>query len=66
MKARIEELYGSVDKMLAKTNSNISRSYIYQMINDQKTNISLKVALELKEMLFLNSVEDIIPLITNN
>ena len=66
MKARIEELYGSVDKMLTKTNSNISRSYIYQMINDQNTNITLKVALELKEMLFLNSVEDIIPLITNN
>ena len=66
MKARIEELYGSVDKMIAKTNSNISRSYIYLMINDKNVNISLKVALELKEMLFLNSVEDIIPLIANN
>lgn len=66
MKARIEELYGSVDKMIAKTNSNISRSYIYQMINGEYTNISLKVALELKEILFLNSVEEIIPLITNN
>ena len=66
MKARIEELYGSVDKMLTKTNSNISRSYIYQMIYDKNTNITLKVAMELKEMLFLNSVEDIIPLITNN
>ena len=66
MKERIEMLYGSVDKMLTKTNSNISRSYIYQMINDKNTNITLKVAIELKEMLFLNSVEDIIPLIKNN
>ena len=66
MKERIKNLYGSVDKMLSKNNTFISRTYIYQLLNGESNNVSLKVAQELKKLLNLNNIEELIILLEEN
>ena len=64
MKECIKKLYGSVDNMLEITDTFISRSYIYQIINGD-TNITLKVAAEIKDLLDLDTLEDVVNLLEN-
>lgn len=59
----IEDKYGSIDKMLEQTETDISRSYLYEIISGKKTNITLKVAEELKRLLDLPTLEDVQKLI---
>lgn len=66
MKERIKNLYGSVDKMLSKNNTFISRTYIYQLLSGESNNVSLKVAQELKKLLNLNNIEELIILLEEN
>ena len=54
----IKEIYGSVDKMIETTGTLISRSYIYQIISGEKTNISTLIAKELVTLLKLNSIDE--------
>lgn len=63
MKERIIMLYGSVDKMLEKTGNFISRAYLYKLINGKKANITLQVAQELKEVLELESLDELVKLL---
>lgn len=60
MKEIIESLYGSVDNLLKETKPSISRSYIYKILKKDKKNITLQVAQELKEILKLNTLEELI------
>lgn len=64
--SKIKELYGSVDQMLKATETTISRSYIYQIINGEKKNISVEVARELVRILKLNSIEELMELINES
>ena len=59
----IKEIYGSVDKMIETTGTLISRSYIYQIISGEKTNISTLIAKELVTLLKLNSIEELMEII---
>lgn len=63
--SKIKELYGSVDQMLKSTETTISRSYIYQIINGEKKNISVEVAQELVKILKLSNIEELMELIKN-
>lgn len=63
MKARIEELYGSVLNMLKENNSFISDAYMYQILNGRYTNFSLLIAQELKRMLKLETMEELIDMV---
>lgn len=56
----IKKKFGSVDNMIASTNTQISRSYIYQIISGEKINISVDVAKELVSILELNSIEELL------
>lgn len=59
--ALIKEKYGSVDKMLSDTKTTtVSRSYIYQMISGERTNISIDVALELVKILGLKNIDELV------
>ena len=66
VKERINMLFGSVDKMLEKTGNFISRAYLYKLINGEKTNITLQIALELKEVLELDTLEELVILLDSN
>lgn len=55
----IKEIYGSVDKMLEETQTDISRSYIYQLIKGEKANLSFEVAGKLVTILKLNSMDEL-------
>ena len=63
MKARIEELYGSVLNMLKENKSFISDAYMYQILNGRYTNFSLLIAQELKRMLKLETMEGLIDMV---
>ena len=63
MKARIEELYGSVLNMLKENKSFISDAYMYQILNGRYTNFSLLIAQELKRMLKLETMEELIDMV---
>jgi len=65
LKERIKILYGSVDKMLKKTGNFTSRSYLYQLISGEKVNISLQMALELKEVLQIDTLKELVALLNN-
>ncbi len=62
----IKEKYGSVDKLIEETNTLISRSYLYQIVGGDKTNLSVDVARELTKILGLNSIEDLLEIINAN
>lgn len=61
----IKEIYGSVDQMLKATDTTISRSYIYQIINGEKKNLSVDIAKELVTILKLNSIEELMEVIND-
>lgn len=63
MKERIEELYGNVLNMLKETDSFISDAYMYQILNGRYTNFSIQVAQELKRMLKLETMEELIEMV---
>jgi predicted metal-dependent phosphotriesterase family hydrolase len=62
----IKEKYGSVDKLIEETNTLISRSYLYQIVGGDKTNLSVDVAKELTKILELNSIEELLEIINVN
>jgi transcriptional regulator with XRE-family HTH domain len=51
IKELILSKYESIDNMLDSTELNISRSYLYQIINGDKDNISIEVAKPLADAL---------------
>ena len=57
----IKEKYGSIDKMIEDTH--ISRSYLYQIINGEKVNITVEIAKELQILLDLKSLDELMELI---
>ena len=61
--SKINELYGSVDNMIKETNTTLSRSYIYQICNGNKSNITIEVAKELMKLLKLNSIDEVLELL---
>ena len=60
---KINELDGSVDQMIKETNTTLSRSYIYQICNGNKSNITIEVAKELMKLLKLNSIDEVLELL---
>lgn len=62
----IKTKYGSVDKMIEETNTQISRSYLYQIIGGDKTNLSVDMATELVTILGLKSIEELMEIINAN
>lgn len=62
----IKEKYGSVDKLIEETNTQISRSYLYQIVGGDKTNLSVDVAKELVTILGLKSIEELMEIINAN
>lgn len=62
----IKNIYGGVDKMIEATNTAISRSYLYQIIAGEKTNLSVEVATELVTLLKLNSIEELMVILNAN
>lgn len=62
----IKDKYGSVDNLLKETNTQISRSYLYQIINGDKTNLSVEIAKELVTILELNSIEELLEILNAN
>jgi len=63
MRERIEQLYGSVLNMLKENKSFISDAYMYQILNGRYTNFSLLIALELKRMLKLDTMEELLEMV---
>jgi hypothetical protein len=61
----IKDKFGSIDKMLEETNTTISRSYLYQIINGEKINITMSVMEELQRILGLNSLDEVKEAIRN-
>ena len=59
----IKEKYGSIDKMIEATDTRISRSYLYQIINGEKVNITVEIAKELQTLLDLKSLDELMELI---
>lgn len=66
LKELIENKYGSVDKMISATNTEISRSYLYQLINEETPNPSLNTAKELLTLLDLNTLEELMDILNAN
>ena len=63
VKEIIKEKYGSVDKLIKATNTNISRSYLYQIISGHKIRLSIDVAKELTDILELESMDKLMDLL---
>ena len=63
MRERIEQLYGSVLNMLKENKSFISDAYMYQILNGRYTNFSLLIAQELKRMLKLETMEELLEMV---
>ena len=59
----IKDKFGSVDKMIEQSNTKISRSYVYQIIGGDKTNLSVEMARELVTILELPSIESLMEII---
>ena len=59
IRKRIVQLYGNPDNMIRVTGTFISRSYLYNIINGY-SNISLKVMLELKKILQLDTIDELL------
>lgn len=62
----IKEKYGSVDNLIRVTNTQISRSYLYQIIGGYKIRLSIDVAKELVELLDLDSIEQLLEILNEN
>lgn len=62
----IKDKYGSVDNLIKETNTLISRSYLYQIISGDKTNLSVDMAKELVTILGLKSIEELMEIINAN
>ena len=62
----IKNKYGSVDNLIKETNTQISRSYLYQIINGDKTNLSVEIAKELVTILGLGSIEELLEILNAN
>lgn len=62
----IKEKYGSVDNLIKETNTLISRSYLYQIISGDKTNLSIDMAKELVTILGLKSIEELMEILNAN
>lgn len=62
----IKDKYGSVDNLIKETNTQISRSYLYQIISGDKTNLSVDMAKELVTILGLKSIEELMEIINAN
>ena len=62
----IKEKYGSVDNLIKETNTLISRSYLYQIMSGDKTNLSVDMAKELVTILGLKSIEELMEIINAN
>lgn len=62
----IKDKYGSVDNLIKETNTQISRSYLYQIINGDKTNLSVEIAKELVTILGLSSIEELLEILNAN
>ena len=60
LKDRINTMYGNVDQMIRKTGTFLSRSYLYLIINNCHPNITLKVMLELKKLLQLDTLDELL------
>lgn len=63
MKERIKELYGNVANMLEETDSFISYGYMYQILRGDYTNFSIQIAQELKRMLKLDTMEELLKMV---
>ena len=61
LKDIIEDKYGSVDKMIEETNTEISRPYLYQLVNKTHNNPSKNVLKELSTLLDI-PVEEVMEL----
>jgi hypothetical protein len=62
----IKDKYGSVDNLIKETNTLISRSYLYQIISGDKTNLSVDMAKELVTILGLKSIEELMEILNAN
>lgn len=62
----IKDKYGSVDNLIKETSTQISRSYLYQIINGDKTNLSVEIAKELVTILGLGSIEELLEILNAN
>ena len=49
--------------MIEATDTHISRSYLYQIINGEKVNITVEIAKELQVLLDLKSLDELMELI---
>ena len=61
----IKDKFGSIDKLLEETNTSISRSYLYQIVNGEKVNVTMAVMEELQRILELPSLDDVKEAIDN-
>jgi hypothetical protein len=61
----IKDKFGSIDKMIEVTGTDISRSYLYQIVNGEKVNVTLLVMAKLQELLELPSLDDVKEAIQN-
>lgn len=61
----IREKFGSIDKMIEETQTDISRSYLYQISRGEKVNITMQVMEELQRILELSSLDEVKEAINN-
>lgn len=57
LKQLIETKYGNVDSLLEKTNIQLSRTYLYMLLNNEDVNPSLEVMKELARVLEVDLVD---------
>lgn len=60
LKQIIEESYGSIDTFLEETDIQISRTYLYELINNKDINPSLNVMEELARVLTDKDIERVV------
>ena len=60
IKDRINSMYGNIDQMIRKTGTFLSRSYLYLIVNNCNPNITLKVMLELKKLLQIDTMDELL------
>ena len=57
LKQLIETKYGNIDSLLEKTNIQLSRTYLYMLLNNEDVNPSLEVMKELARVLEVDLVD---------
>jgi hypothetical protein len=55
----IKEKFGSIDKLIAETNTNISRAYFYQLVSGESCNVTIAVMEELQRIFELSSLDEV-------